>query len=182
MLLNFVLVTLNGACAFSASRYSTSMQNAPDIPNDIEACQARIIDLMSQVDALTVGASVPQAGAVIAQQQGKIVELERQIAELKLEQAKVSALERQLAELMLEQAKLQKLLAHLLKGNRSERRILSGSEQAYLPFENQAELEAAQAEAQAEAAALLERDKERPKPRPRKSRKGLALRRQRGGG
>ncbi len=155
ILLNFVLVTLIGACAFRASRYSTSMQDAHDIPSDIEACQARIVDLMARVDALTVGASSTQVGAVIAQQQSKIEELERQIAEL-----------------MLEQAKLQKLLARLLKGNHSERRILSGSEQAYLPFENQAELEVAQAEAQAEAAALLERDTERPKPRPRKSRGG----------
>lgn len=145
------------------------MQDAHDIPSDIEACQARIKDLMARVDALSANASSVQSGTVIVQQQCTIDELGRQV---KLEQDKIIALERQIAELMLEQAKLQRLLARWANGNRSEKRILSSAEQAYLPFENQAELEAAQAEAQAEAAALLERDKERPKPRLRKSRGG----------
>lgn len=145
------------------------MQDAHDIPSDIEACKTRINELMARVAALAASASSTQAGAVIAQQQCKIDELEQQNAQLKLAQG---ALERQIAELILEQDKLQRLLARLANGNRSEKRILSGAEQAYLPFENQAELEAAQAEAQAEAAALLERDKERPKPSPRKSRGG----------
>jgi transposase len=141
-----------GACAFGASRYSTSMENTDDLPADIESCQARIRELSKRVESLSAIASAKDPQAVIVQQQRTIDELRKQLDELQAEQDK-----------------LQRLLARLLKGNRSERQIINPA-QAFLPFENQAELEAAQAEAQAEAEAIIDDNKNRPDPKPRKRR------------
>jgi transposase len=142
----FLLFCLVGTCAFGASRYSTNMQNTDDLPADIESCQARIRELSAIAHAKD-----PQA--LLAQQQRTIEELRRQLEELQAEQDK-----------------LQRLLARLLKGNRSEKIILSSSAQALLPFENKEELEAAQAQAQAEAQAMLDDEKNRPAPKTRKRR------------
>jgi transposase len=79
-------------------------------------------------------------------------------------------LNRQIEELNLEQEKLQRLLARLLAGNRSEKQLITSPAQAFLPFENQAELEAAQAEALAEAQALIDAANDLPKRKPRKRR------------
>jgi transposase len=149
----FILFGVIGACAFGASRYSTNMQNTDDLPADIESCQARIRELSKRVESLSAIASAKDPQAVIAQQQRTIEELRKQLEELQAEQDK-----------------LQRMLARLIKGNKSERVILSSPTQAFLPFENQAELEAAQAEAQAEAEAILDDEKNRPKPKPRKRR------------
>lgn len=149
----FVSFSVFGACAFSASRYSTNMENTDDLPADIASCQARIRELSHRVEALSAVANAKDPQAVIAQQQRRIDELTKQLEELKAEQDK-----------------LQRLLAKLLKGNRSEKVILSSSAQALLPFENQAELDEAQAEAEAEAQAILDNADNRPKPKPRKRR------------
>ena len=52
--------------------------------------------------------------------------------------------------------KFRKLLSQLANGSRSEKRILSGPNQTWLPFENEEELKAAQAEAEAEAEKIIE--------------------------
>lgn len=138
-LLIFILFAALGACAFGASRYSNRMENMSDLPADIESCQQRIRELTKRVETLTAITSTHEPHAVIAQQQRTIEELQKQIEELKAEQEK-----------------LQRLLDRLIKGNRSERQLLSSPLQTLLPFEDQAELEAAQAEAEAEAEALLD--------------------------
>lgn len=148
----FIFFVVFGACAFGAWRYSTGMEHTEDLPADIESCQARIRELSKRVESLSAIASAKDPQAVIVQQQRTIDELRKQLGELQAEQDK-----------------LQRLLARLLKGNRSERQIINPA-QAFLPFENQAELEAAQAEAQAEAEAMLEKAKNRPDPKPRKPR------------
>lgn len=153
MFVFFVLLAPVGTCAFSASRYSTSMEHMDDLPTDIESCQARIRQLTARVQALSAASSASDSQAVIAQQERTIEELKRQIEELQAEQAK-----------------LQRLLARLLQGNRSEKQIISSPAQAFLPFENQAELEAAQEEARAEAEAMLSDQAERPKTKPRQPR------------
>jgi len=51
--------------------------------------------------------------------------------------------------------KLRKLLAHLVNGSRSEKRILDSPGQGLLPFESKEEYEAAQAEAEAEAQQII---------------------------
>jgi transposase len=60
-------------------------------------------------------------------------------------------------DLQVEQEKLRKLLRQLMHGNRSEKRILSGPDQAWLPFESEEEFQAAQAEAEAEAETVIEK-------------------------
>ena len=64
--------------------------------------------------------------------------------------------EKKLDELTAEMEKLRKLLSQLVNGSRSEKRILSGPNQAWLPFENEEELKVAQAEAEAEAEKIIE--------------------------
>jgi hypothetical protein len=65
---------------------------------------------------------------------------------------------------------IEAMLARLLKGNRSEKQLVPSPLQPFLPFEDQAELEAAQAEAEAEAEALLKDKEEPPQAKPRKRR------------
>lgn len=148
----FIFFVVIGSCAFGTTRYSTEMEHTDDLPADIESCQARIRELSKRVESLSAIASAKDPQAVIVQQQRTIDELRKQLDELQAEQDK-----------------LQRLLARLLKGNRSERQIINPT-QAFLPFENQAELEAAQAEAQAEAEAMLDKEKNRPEPKKRKPR------------
>ena len=45
----------------------------------------------------------------------------------------------------------------MMDGNRSEKRIFSGPDQALLPFESEEEFKAAQAEAEAEAETIIEK-------------------------
>jgi transposase len=59
--------------------------------------------------------------------------------------------------LQIEQEKLRKLLEQMIQGNRSEKRIFSGADQALLPFESEEEFQAAQAEAEAEAETIIEK-------------------------
>ena len=153
ILLLLIAICASCTCAFCTERYSYDMQNTDDLPNDIEACQARIRGLILRVDELSASTSSTQAGRVI-------VELQRANEELK----------RQIEELNLEQEKLQRLLARLLQGNRSEKQLISSPAQAFLPFENQAELQAAQEEARAEAQALIDANESRPQHKPRKPR------------
>ncbi len=129
------------------------MENTDDLPADIATCQARIRELSKRVESLSAIANAKDPQAIIAEQQRTIDELRKQLEELQTEQDK-----------------LQRLLAKLLKGNRSEKVILSSSAQALLPFETPAELEEAQAEAEAEAQAMLDDEKNRPAPKPRKRR------------
>ena len=129
------------------------MENTDDLPADIESCQARIRELIMRVELLSAIASAKDPQAIIAQQQRTIDELTKQLKELQAEQDK-----------------LQRLLAKAINGNRSERQVLSSPAQAFLPFENQAELEVAQAEAQAEAEAMINDEANRTKPKPRKRR------------
>jgi transposase len=60
-------------------------------------------------------------------------------------------------ELAAEHEKLRKLLAHLVNGSRSEKRILDSPGQGLLPFESEEEYMAAKAEAEAEAKQIIEK-------------------------
>jgi len=73
------------------------------------------------------------------------------------EQASVNrSQEKKLDELTAEMEKLRKLLSQLMNGSRSEKRIFSGPDQRWLPFESEEELKEAQAEAEAEAEKIIE--------------------------
>ena len=66
--------------------------------------------------------------------------------------------------------KLRKLLSHFVNGQRSEKRILTGPDQNWLPFESSEEFQAARAEAEAQAEAIIqkytvEREVQKKKPR-----------------
>ena len=60
-------------------------------------------------------------------------------------------------DLQVEQKNLRKLLEQMIHGNRSEKRIFSGADQALLPFESEEEFKAAQMEAEAEAETIIEK-------------------------
>jgi transposase len=108
-----------------------------EMPDDLAACQALIraqAALLSQY-----AAAVSEHAATIAEQARKIAEQARKIEELGLEMEKV-----------------RKLLSHFVNGHRSEKRILSGADQAWLPFENSEEFQAARAEAEAQAATVIQ--------------------------
>jgi transposase len=77
---------------------------------------------------------------------------------------------RTIEELGLEMDKLRKLLSHFINGHRSEKRIITGPNQDWLPFENNEEFQAARAEAEAQAEAVIqtytvEREVQKKKPR-----------------
>jgi transposase len=78
-------------------------------------------------------------------------------SDLKSCQELIVSQQKQIDELQLEQEKLRKLLAQMLNGNRSEKRIFSGPDQGLLPFESEEEFQAAQAEAEAEAETIIEK-------------------------
>src|SRR6185436_15912530 len=59
-------------------------------------------------------------------------------------------------ELSSELEKTRKLLSHFVNGPRSEKRILTGPNQNWLPFENSEEFQAARAEAEAQAEVLVD--------------------------
>lgn len=78
-------------------------------------------------------------------------------SDLKSCQELIVSQQKQIDELQLEQEKLRKLLAQMLNGNRSEKRIFCGPDQGLLPFESEEEFQAAQAEAEAEAETIIEK-------------------------
>lgn len=80
-----------------------------------------------------------------------------QAALISQQAASLAAQEKQLAELGVEMEKLRKLLSHFVNGHRSEKRILDGPDQKYLPFDNSAEFQAAKAEAEAQAEAIVQK-------------------------
>jgi hypothetical protein len=64
--------------------------------------------------------------------------------------------DKKIKELSTEMDKLRRLFNQLVNGSRSQRRIHDDPKQAWLPFESEEELQAAQAEAQAEAEQTIE--------------------------
>ncbi len=78
-------------------------------------------------------------------------------SDLKSCQQLIVSQQQQIDELQLEQEKLRKLLQQVLQGNRSEKRILPDADQTLLPFESEAEFQAAQEEAEAEAETIIEK-------------------------
>jgi transposase len=77
---------------------------------------------------------------------------------------------RTIEELGLEMEKLRKLLSHFINGHRSEKRMITGPNQDWLPFEDNEEFQAARAEAEAQAEAVIqtytvEREVQKKKPR-----------------
>ena len=84
--------------------------------------------------------------------------------------ATIATLQATLAEQGLEMEKLRKLLSHFVNGHRSEKRISTGPDQQWLPFESSAEFQAARAEAEAQAEILIQahtRKREDQKKKPR---------------
>ena len=84
--------------------------------------------------------------------------------------ATIASQDKKIEELSLEMEKLRKLLSHFINGQRSEKRIITGPNQDWLPFETQEEFQAARAEAEAQAEAVIqtytvEREVQNKKPR-----------------
>ena len=84
--------------------------------------------------------------------------------------ATIASQDKKIEELGLEMEKLRKLLSHFINGHRSEKRIITGPNQDWLPFENSEEFQAARAEAEAQAEAVIqtytvEREVQNKKPR-----------------
>jgi len=69
----------------------------------------------------------------------------------------IASLGRMIEEQGLEMEKLRKLLSQFVNGHRSEKRIITGPDQEWLPFANSEELLAARAEAEAQAEAMIQR-------------------------
>jgi transposase len=63
---------------------------------------------------------------------------------------------RMIEELGSEMAKLRQLLSQFVNGHRSEKRIITGPDQNWLPFDNSAEFQAARAEAEAQAEVIIQ--------------------------
>ena len=101
-----------------------------NIPNTLRGCRAFIREQ---------AAAVAQHAATISEQAGTIAAQGRTIEELGVEMEK-----------------LRKLLSHFVNGHRSERRILTGPDQDWLPFENSEEFQAARAEAEAQAESIVQ--------------------------
>ena len=116
----------------------------PNVPNNLRGCQAFI---------RTQAATLSQHAATISEQATTIAAQARTIEELGLEKEK-----------------LRKLLSYFVNGHRSEKRILSGPDQNWLPFDDSEEFQAARAEAEAQAEAIVqtytvERKVQKKKPR-----------------
>ena len=84
--------------------------------------------------------------------------------------ATIAAQDKKIEELGLEMEKLRKLLSHFINGQRSEKRIVTGPSQDWLPFADHEEFQAARAEAEAQAEAVIqtytvEREVQNKKPR-----------------
>ena len=75
--------------------------------------------------------------------------------------ATIATLQSTVAEQAVEMEKLRKLLSHFVNGHRSEKRIVTGPDQQWLPFESSEEFQAARAEAEAQAEVLVDAYKRR---------------------
>jgi transposase len=117
------------------------MSQPPDlpqnIPNTLRGCRAFIREQAAAAAQFTT--TIGAHAATISEQAGTIAAQGRTIEELGLEIEK-----------------LRKLLSHFVNGHRSERRIFSGPDQDWLPFENSEEFQAARAEAEAQAEAIVQ--------------------------
>ncbi|HEY1654271.1 MAG TPA: transposase [Candidatus Tumulicola sp.] len=109
------------------------MIEASEIPNDLDGCRALI-----------------QTQAAIISEQAAAISEQPAVA------ATIALQARQIEELGLEMEKLRKLLSHFVNGHRSEKRILTGPDQNWLPFENSEEFQVARAEAEAQAEAVIQ--------------------------
>ena len=121
-----------------------SMIDPSDIPHDVAACQAFI---------RTQAAAQSQHLATISSQAATIAEY---VATSSAQVALIASQEQKIEQLGVEMEKLRKLLSHFVNGQRSEKRILSGPDQAFLPFDNNEEFQAARAEAEAQAEAIVQ--------------------------
>ena len=70
--------------------------------------------------------------------------------------ATIASQNQKIEEFAAELEKLRKLLSHFINGHRSEKRILAAEGQAWLPFDNNEEFQAARAEAEAQAEAIVQ--------------------------
>ena len=66
-------------------------------------------------------------------------------ASIQTQAATIASQDKKIEELSLEMEKLRKLLSHFINGQRSEKRIITGPNQDWLPFETQEEFQAARA-------------------------------------
>lgn len=110
---------------FMENRYNARMDQNAELPNNLDACHTLLRQQLEVIAKFAVDNA--------------------QLASVNATQA------RQLEELTAEQEKLRKLIVRLTQGNVSEKRSLSDATQARLPFEDEAEWQAAKAEAEAEA-------------------------------
>ena len=108
-----------------------------NIPNTLRGCRAFIREQAAAVAQFTT--TIGAHAVIISEQAGTIAAQGRTIEELGLEMEK-----------------LRKLLSHFVNGHRSERRIFSGPDQDWLPFDNSEEFQAARAEAEAQAEAIVQ--------------------------
>jgi hypothetical protein len=109
----------------------------PNVPHNVRGCRAYI---------RTQAATISEQATTIAQ-----------ITITTSEQtATIAAQGRTIEELGLEMEKLRKLLSRFVNGQRSEKRILSGPDQNWLPFDDSEEFQAARAEAVAQAEAIVQ--------------------------
>lgn len=113
----------------------TAMHDAIEIPADEEGCKALILAQAARIreQELTI---LEQASAIESNQK-KIDELNG------------------------EMEKLRKLLSQFVNGHRSEKRLVTGPDQKWLPFESSEEFQAARAEAEAQAEILIDAHKRR---------------------
>jgi len=120
------------------------MTSESDIPRDWKGCRAFL-----RAQAATISGQA----ATISQQATTISAQAIANAE---QSALLAAQSKQIEELGLELEKLRKLLSHFINGHRSEKRILTGPDQRWLPFEDSEEFQAARAEAEAQAEAIVQ--------------------------
>jgi transposase len=79
-----------------------------------------------------------------------------QAATLSQQAALLATQGRMIEELGSEMAKLRQLLSQFINGHRSEKRIMTGPNQHWLPFDNNQEFQAARAEAEAQAEVIVQ--------------------------
>ena len=82
--------------------------------------------------------------------------IQAQAATISQQAATIATQGRAIEEQGLEMEKLRKLLSHFINGHRSEKRILTGPDQNWLPFDNSEEFLAARAEAEAQAEVIIQ--------------------------
>ena len=82
--------------------------------------------------------------------------LQAHAATIAQQAATIATQEQKIEELAVEMEKLRKLLSHFVNGHRSEKRILTGPDQNWLPFDNSEEFLAARAEAEAQAEEIIQ--------------------------